>query len=376
MTDTPSPTQRFLGEFRARRISILWDDAGTRGRAVLVAAAQNISIDTVNELISLSGGLLFVAVTPERAAALMLSKMSRPQTHPTSVAEASQTNICVSVEAREGVSTGISAADRAATIAILGDEQPQPRKLVKPGHIFPVETRAGGVLVKAALPEAACDVVRIAGCTDAAVILDLLGPDGEFLDPSGQETFAATHRLPRLALSELTRFRLSSESLVSRVTEARLPTKLAGELRSIIYRSAIHEGEHLALVKGEIDPEQPVLTRVQPEFTFADVFGGDSPPSRKTIEHALRAIGEQGSGVLVYLRRPSLGELRQQVRKPQEDPSSRPVTMMRDYGLGAQILRDLGVRKVALLTNSKRNLIGIRPFGIEIVSQREIPVLE
>ncbi|MBN8548712.1 MAG: 3,4-dihydroxy-2-butanone-4-phosphate synthase [Deltaproteobacteria bacterium] len=363
----------FLEAYRKRRIAVLWDDSSVAGRAVLISPAQDISASCVNTLVALTGGLPFVAVTPTRATAFMLSKMSRPALHPSPQSQLSDDylNICVSVEAREGVSTGISAADRAATIRVLGEEQPNPRKLVKPGHIFPVETRSGGVLVKNALPEGACDISRISGYTDAAVFLDLLDVRGDFLAPHGQEQLCAANDIPRIALSELTRYRLSSESLVHRIAEAKLPTQLAGELRSLIFKSSIHEGEHLALIKGEIDPDKPVLTRVQTEFTFADVFGGSTPPSRSTLHRALKAIGDNGSGVLVYLRRPSFGELCRQISD--SAVSQKPAAIMRDYGLGAQILRDLGVRKVELLTGSKKNLVGIRPFGIEIVSQREIP---
>lgn len=367
--------------FKTRGIILLRDDASSRGHAVLVSAAVGMTPVRVNELIHLSGGLLFVAVTPQRASALMLSRMSRPKLAPDpqtlpSRADSEERAICVSVEAREGVSTGISAADRAITIGILGESTPNPRRLVAPGHIFPVETRTGGVLVKNALPEGACDIVQAAGYTDAAVFIDLLDAAGDFLTIAAQDAFCTEHDIPQITLSELTRRRLSTEALVQRIAEAKLPTQLAGELRSFIYKSAIHEGEHLALVKGEISADKPVLTRVQPEFTFADVFGGASPPSRNILQRALKAIGDNGSGVLVYLRRPSMGELKQQISAHDPGLSAAPSTMMRDYGLGAQILRDLGVRKVELLTGSKRNLVGIRPFGIEIVSQREIPSME
>jgi 3,4-dihydroxy 2-butanone 4-phosphate synthase/GTP cyclohydrolase II len=368
--------ENFFKAYRRRRVGILWDDSAAAGKAVLIAPAQDISSDSVNELIGLSGGLIFVAVTPARSSAFMLSKMSRPSLHPVPAVESGSEaplNICVSVEAREGVSTGISAGDRATTIRILGEEHPNPRKLVKPGHIFPVEVRAGGVLVKNTLAEGACDATLIAGFTDAAVFLDLLDQKGDFLPTASQEAFAQRYDVPRLALSELTRYRLETETLVHRVAEAKLPTQIAGELRSLIYKSSIHEGEHLALIKGEINPDLPVLTRVQPEHTFADVFGGTNPPARTMLHRALKAISDNGSGVLLYLRRPSGGELRQQISAGAASPAERPAVLMREYGLGAQILRDLGVRKVDLLTGSKRNLVGIRPFGIEIVSQRQLP---
>ncbi|RIL00863.1 MAG: bifunctional 3,4-dihydroxy-2-butanone-4-phosphate synthase/GTP cyclohydrolase II, partial [Proteobacteria bacterium] len=179
---------------------------------------------------------------------------------------------------------------------------------------------------------------------------------------------------PLITLSALTRHRLENEALVYRAAEARLPTQLAGELRTFVYRSRLHHGEHLALVKGEIAPDKPVLTRVQPEFTFADVFGGDNPPSRAQIKRSLQAIGERECGVFVYLRRASEGQLSSQISRWEQRFNEKPASMMREYGLGAQILRDLGVRKVELLTGSKKNLVGLKTFGIEIVSQLPLPL--
>jgi 3,4-dihydroxy 2-butanone 4-phosphate synthase/GTP cyclohydrolase II len=258
------------------------------------------------------------------------------------------------------------------TLRILGAAEIQPRKLVQPGHIFPVEVRAGGVLVKNALPEGAVDIVSIAGFTGAAAFIDLLDTSGNFLSGSAVSDFAARHDIPLIQLSDLTRYRLETEKVVYRVAEAKLPTKLAGELRSIIYKSTVHGGEHLALIKGEIDPTEPLLTRVQPENTFADVFGGATPRSREQIQGCLREIGRRGRGVIVYLRRPTSGELHHQVDTAGIIPSPGKA-LMREYGLGAQILRDLGARKIELLTGSKKDLAGLQSFGLEIVSQIPLP---
>ncbi len=372
MSQHTSAVHQAIQSFKGRQVALLWDDNASNGRAVLVSPAAVASPALVNELLSLSGGLTFVALSPARASAFMLSPMSRPAPGNTAVHHSDQAALmCVSVEAREGVTTGISAADRAVTIKILGEAEPNPRRLVQPGHIFPIMVRAGGVLVKNALPEAACDLVSIAGFTDAAVCIDLLDTAGALVLVEAHARFAAEHSIPRIAVSELTRYRLSTEQLVHRVAEAKLPTLLAGDLRSLIYKSSIHEGEHLALVKGDIDPNQPILTRVQTEYTFGDVFGGTS---RNSLQQALKIIGDHGSGVLVYLRRQSCGELKDQIAASAAGEPERSTAAMRDYGLGAQILRDLGVQKVDLLTRSKKNLIGIRPFGIEIVSQRELPL--
>ena len=363
----------FFGRVKERRLAILQDDVQGVARAVLVAPADGITADEVNQMIALSGGIVFAGLTPDRAAAFLLDPMGRPRVSSTNgAAVMAGPNFCISVEAREGVTTGISTADRAETLRILGATEPQPRKLVQPGHIFPVEVRAGGVLVKNALPEGAVDIVSIAGFTGAAAYLDLVTPTGELLLGDDVESFAARHNIPFLRLSDLTRFRLETEKVVYRVAEAKLPTKLAGELRSVIYKSTIHGGEHLALIKGEIDPDVPLLTRVQPENTFADVFGGPTPRSREQLQRCLAEIGRNGRGVIVYLRRPTAGEVHHQVdAAPHGAPPGK--ALMREYGLGAQILRDLGARKIDLLTGSQKDLVGLQSFGLEIVSQRPIP---
>lgn len=362
-------------EFQRRKIAVVVDDSAETGRAILVAPCQDIDAPRVNELVSLSGGILFAALSPERTSSLLLPPMSRPHT---SVGRAhdphEQLDLCVSVEAREGVTTGISAADRATTLRVLGDPQPNPRKLVKPGHIFPLQVREGGVLVRSALPEAALDVVRIAGFSDAAAFIDLIDAAGDFMSLAAATRLAGESGLPVFTLSALVQWRLAHETLVTRVAEARLPTRLAGEVRSCIYRSVIHSGEHFALVKGEIESDRPTLTRVQPEFTFTDVFGGSTPNSRALLDASLQAIGRHGSGVLIYLRRPARGQLRSQVARAHEPNDDGSVNMMREYGLGAQILRDLGVRRIELLANSQRDLSSVRAFGLEIVAQRPLQV--
>jgi 3,4-dihydroxy 2-butanone 4-phosphate synthase/GTP cyclohydrolase II len=360
-----------LRSVREQRIAILRDDVQPLERAVILMPAEDISTEEVNRLITLSGGVIFAALTMERAESFHLTPMGRPQV--SSSDRHAGLNICISVEAREGVTTGISAADRAQTLRILGARDPQPRKLVQPGHIFPIEVRPGGVLVRNALPEGAVDIVTIAGFTATAALIDLLDPAGQLVQGGAIAQFAAEHAIPCIALSDLTRYRLETEKVVYRIAEAKLPTVLAGDLRSYIYKSSIHGGEHVALVKGNIDSAEPTLVRVQPENTFSDVFGG-AGASRRQMHAALAAIGQRGRGVLLYLRRTSSGELGQQVSAPAYPERAEPKALMREYGLGAQILRDLGVRKIELLTGSKKSLIGLDSFGIEIVSQTPLPV--
>ena len=375
------PSDGFIEKFIRERIAILCDDSAGSFRAALVSPAKNMDRDTVNRMITLSSGILCVALDSARVQAFMLAPMSRPRMTPSGrpatgsgdTSSGAAICFCESVEAREGVTTGISTADRALTISILGEETPVPRKLVKPGHIFPVEVRPGGVLVRNAIPEGSLDIVRMAGFTEAAAFVDLLNERGEFLDKFSTEQLAIAENLPMLTLSQLIRIRLQTESLVYKVAEARLPTRLAGELRSVIYKSKVHEGENLALIKGEIDGDAPVLTRVQMEFAFGDVFGGNNPPTRLQIQRSMKAIGERGRGVLLYLRRPAAGQLEEQVSSWETTFKQRSPSTLREYGLGAQILRDLGVRRVELLTGSKVDMQGLGYFGLEIVSQNQIP---
>ena len=369
---SPDECKQAIQKMTSRGIAVLRDDVGPDQRAVLVAPAQRMNAARFNELIHLSGGIICVALSSIRVESFMLTRMARPETSAgVSTDSASTLSYCVSVDAREGIHSGISAADRAATIAILGEEVPVPRKLVAPGHIFPVVAREGGVLVKNTLPEGALDIVRISGATPAAVFIDCLDPRGRLLDVSGQDQLVQQHDIPLIKLSALIRYRLETEKLVEKVAEARLPTALAGELRSCVYRSKLHDGEHVALIKGEIDPSRPTLTRVQSEYTFSDVFGGKSPATRRQLHGAMRTIGERGSGVLLYLRKSLQGVLGEQISAGPAGARTSPADVMREYGLGAQILHDIGVRKIELLTNSEKNLVGLVSFGIEIVSQRQ-----
>lgn len=352
---------------------MLRDDLGESHHSILVAPAQDISTNVVNSFLSLTGALLFVAVGPERVERLNLQPMQRPQPRPPSQVQPSVTiEMCLSVEARHNVTTGISVADRTATIRALGAVEPTPQLLVNPGHVIPVRTKPGGVLTKNALPEGACDLVRLAGFVDAALYIDLLNTEGEHLNSRGQISFAQEHDLEVVRLSEVVQHRLEQERIVERITEAKLPTRAAGEMRVILYRSPIHEGDHIALVKGEIDPESPTLTRVQPEFTLTDVFGGGPSQSRKLLHSAMRAIDERGSGVVLYLKRPDTTRTAEHPEIWNQSTHAKPSAMLREYGLGAQILADLGVQKIEMLTTSNRKMVGLKAYGVEVVAQRTL----
>ncbi len=363
---------QFLTAFSQTKLAILVDDLSC-SRAALIAPTEEISAEQVNRILTISGGLTLVAISPERATAFLLSTMARPSTSGRSTFPTSRTSQYVSVEAREGITTGISAADRARTLRILGARKAQPRALVKPGHIFPVETRSGGVLVKTAIPEGALDIVKMSGATDAALFIDLLDDNGDLMCEQEAEQLATKEHLPIITLSELIRYRLQHESLVQRVADATLPTTMAGKVRAIVYRSQISDIEHVALVKGDVSGDTPVLVRVQAEHTVPDVFGGGTPATRSHLQNSLKEVGERGRGVLLYLRRPFMDPKGNSVQHLKDQPPSPSATIMREYGVGAQILRDLGVTHVELLTSSTHLLEGLPSFGITVVAQHPIP---
>lgn len=373
---TSSEFANTLNKFEQVQVAIVRDDGTSEGRAIVVTPASTVSTELSNTLITVSRGLPFVAVSEHRADSFRLAPMARPRTDPPRQIRNEQSlAMCISVEARSDVTTGISAADRATTIRQLGAAEIVPRSIVHPGHIFPIVARNGGVLVRSALPEAALDIVTLGRSTDAALYFDLLNSEGCFATRAEQEALAHEMSWPIVLLSDLVRYRLENEQLVQRVAEAKLPTILAGELRSFVYQSAVHDGEHVALVKGNIDPKVPVLTRVHQSSTFSDVFGGGADSSRKRLQACLAEIGRNGSGVLVYLRKNGLSH--HSLVPGTEGDGLQPLlpsSIMREYGLGAQILRDLGVRRIELLTGSTKNLAGITTFGLEIVSQRPLPL--
>ncbi len=363
-----------ISEIQKTGIAVLRDDSSSPGRAVLVLACQGLQAELLNRALHLGKGHVFAAISRKKADAFRLLPMDRRSQHGRLSAAANIQHACVSVEARTGVSTGISAPDRARTLAVLGSNSPHPKDLVMPGHIFPVVVKDGGVLVKHTLLEGSHDLVQICFESDGAVMLDLLDEQGELMRDREVEELARREELALIELSQIVEHRLEHEQLVRRVAEAKLPSRFATDLRSIVYKSSLHDGEHLALVKGDIRPDIPILTRVQSEHTISDVFGGERG-SRRTLQNALQVIGEQECGVLVYLRNSESGELSREIEEgfTKDENHRNTNAIMREYGLGAQILRDLGVRKIKLLTGSKKNLVGLSPFGIEIVSQQSIP---
>lgn len=362
-------TLDFFDRFKNRQVACIIDSTRSNDvRAALVSPAQSISPQIINSIASLTGGLFFVAISQARANALLLGPMTRPLHTPGIRPEQNDLpQMCISVEARSGVTTGISASDRSITIQILGDESPNPRKLVSPGHIFPVEAKDGGLLERTALPEAAVDVVTHLGYSDAALCVDLLDASGAFPTLDAIKAVCEDNAIPSITIQELTSYFLKTRSIIEKVSEARLPTEYAGEVKAITFKSRVHSGEHLVLVKGDISGDLPVLTRVHTESTLHDVFGGGTKKQREQILTALKQIGAEGRGVIVYLRKPSADLLAAEVSPHTSQPPR--MDLMREYGIGAQILHHLGIKRIKILTGSKKNLVGLHAFGIEITEQ-------
>jgi 3,4-dihydroxy 2-butanone 4-phosphate synthase / GTP cyclohydrolase II len=364
LNNTDKIALSFFNDFSKKKIGIITDDISGDDRSVFVAPAQNITSTVVNKILLLSGGIIFVALSSNRAKEFNLNPMGNLDRN-------GNRRFLVSVEARNKVSTGISASDRATTLKVLGSRNPRSKDLVKPGHVFPIEAVDGGVLVRTSLVEAALDVVKATSFTEVATFCDIHGKDGEFLSFSSVSEIANNELIPLLKISELIEYRLSQEKLIKKVAEAIIPTKYGSQFRAILFNSLIDQGEHLALINGEITENSTVLTRVQSEFTLQDLFSVDSRGGRLQLDKALSLISlSSNPGVMLYLRRSAPGIIRRSVQRiinNEKNVHLNMSDMLRQYGIGAQILRELGVRKMDLLTDNPKRLQGLASFGIEIV---------
>lgn len=361
-----------IEEFRRGKFVIITDDESRENEGDLVMAAQFVTPEAINFMAKYGRGLICISLTEERVEELQLPMM---------VDENSShfgTPFTVSVEARTGVTTGISAADRARTVQVLIDPRTKPHDLVRPGHMFPLRARKGGVLVRAGQTEASIDLCRLAGLYPAAVLCEIMKADGEMARMPDLKRFARRHGLKIVTINDLIKYRLRTERLVQRVAEARLPTPY-GEMRIIAYKAQHDPSEHVALVKGEIDPDKPVLVRVHDQCVTGDVFGSLRCDCGEQKEQALRMIAQQG-GVFLYMRQEGRGiglhnKLRAYALQDQGlDTVDANLALgfppdRRDYGIGMQILVDLGVRKMRLLTNNPAKRAGLEGYGLEVVER-------
>jgi 3,4-dihydroxy 2-butanone 4-phosphate synthase/GTP cyclohydrolase II len=359
-------------DFRSGRMIIIVDDEDRENEGDLACAAEKVTPEIINFMAKEGRGLICLSLTEERCDQLELPLQVRENT------SRFETAFCVTVDARDGVTTGISAADRAKTILTAVDPRSKPSDLVRPGHTFPLRARKGGVLVRAGQTEASVDLARMAGLTPAGVICEIMDDDGTMARLPQLVEFARRHGLKVITVADLIRYRLQHELLVRKSAEAVVPT-VYGEFRVSAFENALNEEVHLALVLGEVADGEPPLVRVHTQSVLGDIFGSLRDEVGLQLHLALERIAQDGRGVLLYLiREENLGEgLVNQVRKHHlmgEGKSAREAAEqlgirwdMRDYGIGAQILYQLGVRRMRLLTNHPKRLTALAGFGLQIV---------
>ncbi|MEO7794361.1 MAG: bifunctional 3,4-dihydroxy-2-butanone-4-phosphate synthase/GTP cyclohydrolase II [Thermoanaerobaculia bacterium] len=386
MSLPPSPAEptfatveQAMEEFRSGRMVILVDDEDRENEGDLAIAAEMVTPDSINFMARFGRGLVCLALTEERCDELDLPPMVRENTSPFGTA------FTVSIEARGKTTTGISAADRAATIRTAVEAGCRPEDLLRPGHVFPLRARRGGVLKRAGQTEASVDLARLAGLLPAAAICEIMNDDGTMARVPDLARFAILHGIPVLTIAELIRYRLENETLVRRVASPRLPSRW-GELTIHAYRSDITGEEHLALTLGDLRDKEPVLVRVHSQCLTGDIFGSTRCDCGLQLELALTRIQEAGRGVLIYLLQEGrgIGLLNKLKAYELQDAGHDTVEAnerlgfrpdQRDYGVGAQILRDLGVERMRLMTNNPSKYVALSGYGLEIVErvQLEIP---
>jgi 3,4-dihydroxy 2-butanone 4-phosphate synthase / GTP cyclohydrolase II len=354
-----------IAEIRAGRMIILMDDEDRENEGDLCMAAERVTPDAINFMAKFGRGLICLPITPDRAEQLGLAAMARENNSPLGTA------FTVSIDARRGITHGQSAADRTTTILTAIRDGAVPQDLVTPGHVFPLIARKGGVLVRTGQTEGAVDLSRLAGLRTAGVICEIMRDDGTMARLSDLELFAERHKLKIATIADLIQYRLRNDSLVHCLGEARLPTRF-GEFRARVYQSHVDGSEHLVLLRGDVVADEPILVRAHAEYLPGDVFAYQSRNTGEMLHRAMMRIDQEGRGVVLYLRRESMAEEITSGATAGED--TRPSTAsrgrlsdFRDYGIGAQILRDIGVRKIRLLTNYPRRLVSLPGYGLEIV---------
>ncbi|RLT28155.1 MAG: bifunctional 3,4-dihydroxy-2-butanone-4-phosphate synthase/GTP cyclohydrolase II [Chloroflexi bacterium] len=367
-----------IEEFRAGRPVIIVDSEDRENEGDVCIAADFCTPETINFMAKHARGLICVAMTGERLEELELPLMTGQNTSPLGTA------FTVSVEAREGVTTGISAQDRARTVQVLIDPAAGAHDLTHPGHTFPLRAREGGVLVRAGQTEASVDLARLSGLTPAAVICEVMSADGTMARMPELQRFARTHKMKVLTTAALIAYRVRNERLVERVTESELPTRF-GDFKIIGYKTLIDTKEHVALTMGDVDGGEPVLVRVHDQCVTGDVFGSMRCDCGEQLEQAMRRVAEEGRGAIVYMDQEGRGiGLHNKIRAYNlQDTGLDTVEAnvalglpidSREYGIGMQILVDLGIRRMRLMTNNPTKRSGLEGYGLEVVERVELEV--
>jgi 3,4-dihydroxy 2-butanone 4-phosphate synthase/GTP cyclohydrolase II len=358
-----SSAEDLIEEARNGRMFILVDDEDRENEGDLVVPAQFATPDAINFMARHARGLICLALTQHRVDKLGLPLMSQQN------GTRHQTAFTVSIEAREGVTTGISAADRAKTIAVAINPESTRDDITTPGHVFPLLAREGGTLVRAGHTEASVDIARKAGLTPAAVICEIMNDDGTMARLPDLVAFAQHHNLKLGTIADLIAHRRLTERLVRRVEEGAYSHPAGGDWRAVVYANTVEYQEHLVLIKGEVSGSDPIMVRMHAVDLLDDMTGS---PHWIAIHNAMYMIGKAGRGVVVMIREHRPTALAERVRLLAAG-TPRPQRELRDYGIGAQILLDLGIKNMILLTNSRRTVIGLEGYGLNIVEQRSIP---
>ncbi|HNT56377.1 MAG TPA: bifunctional 3,4-dihydroxy-2-butanone-4-phosphate synthase/GTP cyclohydrolase II [Syntrophales bacterium] len=368
-----------IDDIRNGRMIILVDDEDRENEGDLCMAAQFITPESINFMAKHGRGLICLTLADEMADRLELPLMVRRNESRFGTA------FTVSVEAKKGVTTGISAADRATTIQVAVADGATADDLVSPGHVFPIRARRGGVLVRTGQTEGSVDLARLAGLKHAGVICEIMKDDGTMARMPDLEVFAGEHNLKICTIADIIQFRMRNEMLVRRAAEATLPTRYGGTFRIIVYENDVDRMKHVALVKGDIHPDDEVLVRVHSECLTGDVFGSDRCDCGEQLHTAMKMVDKEGKGVIVYMHQEGRGiGLANKIKAYNLQEHGRDTVEanielgfkedLRDYGIGAQILVDTGVRKMRLLTNNPKKIVGLEGYGVTVVDRVPIEI--
>jgi len=361
-----SPIEDVIEEARNGRMFILVDDEGRENEGDLVMPAQMATPETINFMAKHGRGLICLAMTRERIEALGLPLMAQRNE------SRHETAFTVSIEAREGISTGISAPDRARSVAVAIDPSMGASDIVSPGHVFPLVARDGGVLVRTGHTEAAVDLARLAGLNPSGVICEIMNDDGSMARRDDLMAFAQLHGLKIATIADLIAYRRRHDRTVERIQTGTLDSRFGGRFEMAVYVNRTTYAEHIALWRGDLSGPEPVLVRVHVLNVLDDVLGDTAVGKAGEMERVMRMIDEAGRGVIVLIREPSPTNLSETVQARQ-GASEKPFGELRDYGVGAQILLDLGVTDMIVLSNTKRTIVGLDGYGLRVVEQRPVP---